>query len=101
MSTRTFTREELEDIGVPYSYDAEPGKAAEHLHEEQVATHRWESVHKIVFRAPDDGKTWCVKYFCGLTEYQDSDLWNYEDVITATEMEPYEVAVTRYRKVAG
>ncbi|MFE5159112.1 hypothetical protein ACFRNT_11370 [Streptomyces sp. NPDC056697] len=96
--TREFTREELEEIGIPYEWDAEPGKAAEQLHEEQVDTRRWVSVHEVVFRAPDDGKAYSVMYEEGLTEQQeDTDPWDYEDTITATEMEPHEVTLTVWR----
>lgn len=103
MPTREFTREELETLGIPYSWDAESGKAAERLHEEQVDTRRWVSVHEVVFRAPDDGRVWSVDYVEGLTESQDgTDPWEYEgSTITATEMEPHEVTVTEWRKVAG
>lgn len=102
MSTRTFTREALEEMGIPYSWDAEPGKAAERLHEEQVDTGRWVSVHEIVFRAPDDGRAWSVCYEEGLTESQDgTDPWDYDDEITATEMEPHEVTVIQWRPKGG
>lgn len=97
-NTRVFTREELETMGIPFSWDAEPGKAAEQLHEEQIDTRRWVSVHEVVFRAPDDGRVWSVCYERGLTESQDdTDPWNYEDTITATETEPHEVTVTVWR----
>ncbi len=87
MTTREFTREQLEAWGIPDVYDA-IGPAAEQLHEEMVDTLRWSSVHAIVFRAPDDGKAWRVYFERGLTESQDgTDLWADEDFITGTEME--------------
>lgn len=98
MITREFTREELETLGIPNEWDA--AHPAERLREEQVDTRRWVSVHEIIFRAPDDGKAWAVTYSRGLTESQDcTDPWDDEDVIKATEMEPYEVTVTAWRAV--
>lgn len=99
MATRTFTREQLESWGVPNAYDAD-GTPAKRLYEEQIDTRRWVSVHELVFVAPDDNRTWCVVYEEGLTESQEgTDPWDYEDQITAQEMEQYEVTVTRYRAV--
>ncbi|GAA1064716.1 hypothetical protein [Streptomyces asiaticus] len=99
VTTRKFTREELETIGIPYEWDAEPGKAAEQLHEEQIDERRWVSLHEIVFRAPDDGKAYSVVYAQGLTENQeDTDPWEYEGAtIKATEVEPHEVTLTVWR----
>jgi hypothetical protein len=74
MSTRTFTRDQLEAIGVPFECydeaDAVPEFATE-LHREQVDTRRWVSAHELIFRAPDDGKAYRVTYVQGLTEHQD------------------------------
>jgi hypothetical protein len=97
--TREFTREELERLGIPYAWDAEPGQAAERLHEEQIDTRRWVSVHEVVFRAPDDGQVWSVTYVKGLTESQDgTDPWGYEgSTISATAMVAHTETVTRWR----
>lgn len=101
MTARTFTREQLEEMGVPYGWDAEPGKEAEILREQQTDTRRWVSWHEVLFVAPDDGKVYAVDYQQGLTESQDGvDLWDDEDTITAVEMEPYEITVTEWREVA-
>lgn len=102
MPTRKFTREQLEEMGVPYDWDAEPGKEAEILREQQTDTRRWVSWHECLFRAPDDGKVYAVDYQQGLTESQDgTDLWDDEDIVTAVEMEPYEVTVTEWREVVA
>ncbi|MFB7114075.1 hypothetical protein [Streptomyces sp. NPDC056291] len=102
MPTREFTREQLEEIGIPYDWDAEPGKAAEILTTEQIDTRRWVSIHEVVFRTPDDGRVWSVGYQEGLTEVQDgTDLWFGDDVVKADEMEAVEVTVTEWLKVAG
>ena len=60
---------------------------------------RWADLHVIVFEY--EGKFWQVEYFSGSTEMQESG-WGYgyePDEIEAVEVEPYEVTVTRYRKV--
>jgi hypothetical protein len=83
MTTRTFTRDELDTLGVPF--DLPEG---DELHSEQIDTRRWVSVHQLIFRAPDDGKAWAITYERGLTEHQDGiDLWDEAPEVTATEME--------------
>jgi hypothetical protein len=102
MPERVFTREQLEEMGVPHKWDAEPGKEAEILRDQQTDTRRWVSWHEVLFRAPDDGKVYAVDYQQGLTEQQDgTDLWDDEDTVTAVEMEPYEITVTEWREVGG
>lgn len=102
MPIRRFTRDELDEMGLPHGYDGEPGKEATIVQEQQLDTRRWVSVHEVIFRAPDDGKLYAVAYQQGLTESQDdTDPWFYDDTVTADEMEPHEVTVTTYRKVAG
>lgn len=100
MTTRTFTRDQLTAIGVPDDWDAEDGQRAEHLHEEQVDTRRWVSVHELVFRAPDDGLAYSVCYERGLTEHQDGhDVWGYRDEIKATEVQERPVVVQQWLPV--
>lgn len=101
MTTRTFTPAELDAIGVPFECDTEPedGFATE-LHREQIATRRWVSVHRLVFRAPDDGKTYRVAYEQGLTEHQDGlDPWNGDSTVVATEVAQVPVTVQEWRPV--
>jgi hypothetical protein len=100
---RTFTAAELEEIGVPFELPGPNGPAAEgmayELHREQVDTRRWASVHELVFRAPDDGKTYRVSYEEGLTEIQDdTDPWIYHP-IKAVEVELRPVTVQRWFSV--
>ncbi|MFE7115475.1 hypothetical protein ACFU99_08645 [Streptomyces sp. NPDC057654] len=96
MPTRTFTRAELDALGLPddmpsAEYAAKYPEAAVELHREQVDSRRWVSVHELVFRAPDDGKAYRVTYVAGLTEHQDVSPWEYEgDTVDAVEVEPYE-----------
>lgn len=93
MPTRTFTPEQLEEIGVPHELDEE-GCATE-LHTRQVASHRWTAVHELVFRAPDDGKAYRVHYETPLTEHQECDTWPGAE-IKAVEVEERPVTVTRW-----
>ncbi|MFE0326296.1 hypothetical protein ACFW08_05705 [Streptomyces sp. NPDC058960] len=98
MAVRQFTREQLDEWDLPSAWADD---APEILHREQVDERRWTSVHELVFRAPDDGKAYRVYYEQGLTEHQDdTDPWDYERTVTADEVEPVEVTVTQWRKVA-
>lgn len=103
MSTRTFTVEQLAELGLPHDLatpataDRYPHAAVE-LHRAQVGTRRWVSVHELVFRAPDDGKTYRVRYEQGLTEHQDcTDPWDYNSEVTAVEVRKYPVTVMEWR----
>lgn len=94
MTTRTFTRDELEEMGLP--------DCSHTVHVEQVDErrwYRWYSIHHCIFRADDDGPLWRVKYYEPLTELQEHDTWNDQETITATQVEPYTVEVIRYRPV--
>jgi hypothetical protein len=101
---RTFTRDQLEEIGVPHELNEsdDPNGSddlATELHCEQTSTRRWVSVHKLIFRAPDDGKAYRVTYQQPLTEYQECDTWFSQDEITATEVEQRQVTITRWMPV--
>lgn len=101
MATRTFTADQLDEIGVPFELpdDLEvPGLATE-LHREHIDSRRWVSVHQLIFRAPDDGKAYRVTYQRGLTEHQECDTW-FDDEIEAVEMEQREVTVTKWLPVS-
>jgi hypothetical protein len=104
MPTRTFTRDQLDAIGVPHDLPTDPAHAPEgaavELHCEQIGTSRWSSFRNLVFRAPDDGRAYRVTYQRGLTEHQECDLWR-ADEIKAVEVEPRQVTVTRWVPVAG
>ncbi|WP_069883484.1 hypothetical protein [Streptomyces luteocolor] len=100
MTTRTFTRDQLAAMGVPDDWDAEDGQQADHLHERQVGSRRWVSVHELVFRAPDDGLAYSVHYERGLTEHQDGlDAWGYADEIQATVVEQRPVVIEKWLPV--
>lgn len=100
MATRTFTRDQLQRIGVPYECGEFDG-SAEKLHDELYDTTRWSNVYEFVFRAPDDDKTYRVYYDVPATEQQEGgvDLWDWENDIKATEVELVEVVTTEWKPV--
>jgi hypothetical protein len=100
MKTRTFTRDELDEIGVPHECGVFDG-SAEELHDELYDTTRWTNVYEFVFRAPDDGKAYLVYYDVGATESVDQDLWNWENEIKAVEVEQVQVTKTEWKPVKG
>jgi hypothetical protein len=55
-------------------------------------TGRWDEHHRAIYK--HQGRYWKVNYAVGATEYQDSDSYGTE----VTEVEPYEVTVTKYRE---
>lgn len=93
---REFTTEFLDENDIAHGGDAV-------VSDEQIDSLRWAGIREIVFR--HEGKYWSVVYFQGLTEGQESG-WGYGgdiefvEAVEAVEVEPYEVAVTKYRPVA-
>ena len=100
MKTRVFTRDELEEMGVPYECGGGEG-TAEELYDELYDTTRWSNVYEFVFRAPDDGKAYRVYYEVGATEMQEADLWAYAESIVAFEVEQVQVTKTEWKPVKG
>jgi hypothetical protein len=101
--TRTFTADQLEEIGVPFECvepdEDNPDSLAVELHHEQTDSRRWSSTHRLIFRAPDDGKTYRVTYQRPLTEHQECDLWRDGNAIVATEVAQVPVTVMRWQPV--
>ena len=84
MAIRTFTRQQLDAWDLPGAWADD---APEILHREQIDSRRWVSVHELIFRAPDDGEAYCVRYEQGLTEVQeDTDPWNGAKEIKGVEV---------------
>jgi hypothetical protein len=104
---RTITVETAEAWGLPHDCTfednaAEFPEAAVELHDEQTGTRRWVSDRRLIFRAPDDGKTYSVDYVLGLTEHQDGiSPWEYQpaDGIELTEVEQVPVTVWKWQPV--
>ncbi|MFF5790229.1 hypothetical protein ACFY8P_35315 [Streptomyces sp. NPDC012693] len=103
-TTRTITREQAAGWGLPDDLTTvdegpERGRAVA-LYTAQVDTTRWASVNELVFRAPDDGRTYRALYFRGLTETQyDHDVWNGAREVELTEVEPVPVNVVEWQPV--
>lgn len=106
MTDRILTREQLDNWGLPHDLTT-PDKAAEEpevaveLHREHTDTRRWASTHSLVFRAPDDGKTYRVTYQEPLTEHQECDEWFDDNEVKAFEVEQRAEIVTRWKRVTG
>jgi hypothetical protein len=100
MTTRHFTREQLEQIGVPFELDGDDTCATE-LSDQLVGSERWTDVHRLVFRAPDTGDAYQVDYEVGSTEQQDGiDPWHrYGKTIPAVEVEQRPVVTQQWRPV--
>lgn len=98
--TRAFTREQLEEIGVPFELDGDDTCATE-LSDQLIGSERWTDVHRLVFRAPDDGNAYQVTYEVGSTEHQDGiDPWHrHGKTILATEVEQRPVVTQQWRPV--
>jgi hypothetical protein len=104
VTNRTFTRQQLDDWDLPHGLveedqAADYPEAAVELHREQTDTRRWASTHKLIFRAPDDGKTYRVTYQEPLTEHQECDAWFGDDEVEAFEVEQRPVTVMRWMRV--
>lgn len=88
---RTFTQDELEDLGLPYGGVKGGAKI---LATEDVEEARWGTRRIVVFE--HDSKVWAVQFYDPATEMQEGmDIWE-EDPVVATEMRPEQVTVTRW-----
>lgn len=87
-NTRTFTRDQLEELDVPYT----------NLHDEQVDSRRWAEVRTCVFQT-EDGTAYKVTYQRPLTEHQECDTWFDDDEIKAVEVEQRPVVVQQWLPV--
>lgn len=92
--TRTFTPDELDELEVAFD-----GECV--VQTRQTSSGRWETHHIAIFRAEDDGLLWQVGYQLPATERQECDRWYDENPVTATQVEPYQVEVTKYRPVTA
>lgn len=80
---RTFTRQELEALGLPDKIDRKRVLLDEFFEE-----HRWEIEHHMVFRSPDDEQTYSIYYRTPTTiEGEDNDPWNDQATVEGTIVE--------------
>jgi hypothetical protein len=100
VTTRIFTREQLEEIGVPFELDGDDTCATK-LSNKLIGSERWTKVHRLVFRAPDTGDAYQVDYEVGSTEHQDGiDPWHrHGKTIPAVEVEQRPVVTQQWRPV--
>jgi hypothetical protein len=102
MTVRHFTREQLEEIGVPFELDGDDTCASE-LSNRLVGSERWTHVHELVFRHPETGDAYRVIYEVGSTEHQDDiDPWHrHGKTIAALEVEQRPVVVQQWKPVGA
>lgn len=94
MNTRTFTHDELEDLELNWSTGGAPIVQCTPRHKR-----RWYTVMRIVFE--HDGAFWQIDRMDPATEMQEGqDRWE-SDPVVATQVEPYEATVIRYRPVSA
>lgn len=68
------------------------------IEDEIIENSRWSILHGLIFAY--DGTLYETSYSVGATENQDESPFEYDDdEIECHEVEPYEVTVTKYRKV--
>jgi len=62
-----------------------------------IGQSRWATRHQIIFE--HENKTYRAQYQVGATEMQDECPWDDVEEVICTEVEPYQVMVTRYRDI--
>jgi hypothetical protein len=82
-TTRTFTRQELYDMGLP----ERPPKGGTQISDTIIDQGRWSTDHELIVQFPEQVGTdeaWRFYYSHGSTECQDECPWEHEDEVTAT-----------------
>ena len=72
----------------------------EGIYDEALEEHRWSVLHLLVFRDPADDLLWEVTYNSGTGDDGEAP-WEYDTTVVSTQVEPYEVTVTKYREVVA
>jgi hypothetical protein len=106
MTIRHFTREQLEDLGIPPT-DPDEVDFEEHLlADEHVTTLKYTALRRCIFRADDDGLTYAVEYEAP-TDVGDFEVGDgpddhgwYGGTVKAVRVEPREVTVIRWEPVS-
>lgn len=82
MAQKTFRTQYLRDeLGLPHDN-------SELVVSDEIVDHgRWSILHSMIFKDPADNKYYEIGYRTGATELQDERPWEYEDTVTATEVE--------------
>ena len=93
MTTRLFTHQELEDLGLPH--DPVDGVTI-HADKNGYAS-RWMQHHTLIFTHPGGSGPWGINYQTGLTEHQGCEPFEYEDdPLEAHLMKPTEKIVIKW-----
>jgi hypothetical protein len=95
--TRTFTRQELEALGLP-TYLPKDRILLDEFFEE----HRWSVTNRLVFRSPDDDQVYEIFYETPATEEQEGiDPWDDDPTVDATLVEQRVVFRQDWRPVGS
>lgn len=95
--TRTFTVAELDEIGVPFELDGDD-QCAQEIQTRHIESRRWAALKELIFRHPEDGLAYAIRYQEPLTEHQDCSPF-LGDTVKATVMEQRQVTITKWMPV--
>ena len=87
---RTFTRDYLENLGLPFDND----DIIEHRELESQG--RWTQTYSLVFWDEVTAFYWMIHYYVGATENQEIDPFNDQLLIEGTQVHEEEVVTTRW-----
>jgi hypothetical protein len=91
--TRTFSVEQIEDMGLTWRVDAPV------VSTEEWDQHRWYTVRRVIFEF--ESQLWEIFYNDPATELQEGQDKFDEDPVTAYQVEPFQVTVTQYRRAVA
>lgn len=74
------------------------GNRGKIISDEIVDNSRWSIIHEIIVSL--EGKFYQANYSVGATESQDESPWEYENEVEFFEVEPKQVMVTQYVRIA-
>ncbi|MFF3928248.1 hypothetical protein [Streptomyces hirsutus] len=98
MTARTFTAAQLETWHLPTA-DKMWDDLPEILHRDVWDLGRHTSTHTLIFRAPDDGKVYRVRYTEALDEGDYTDPWGDEPTVEGIEVAQRPVTVLEWQPV--
>ena len=88
---KTFTREELLELGLPHECDG--GKI---ISNEITGQRRWSTEYSLIFQLAGqaENEAWATSYSAGSTEEQDESPWEYEKEVDCWLVHKTEKTVT-------
>ncbi|ARX81575.1 hypothetical protein SMD44_00973 [Streptomyces alboflavus] len=102
MATRQFTREQLATLGIPPDQPDDVEYSDVLLADEHVTNLKYSQQRRVIFEAPDDGKTYAVTYEAPIdvgdfeVGHGPDDYGWWGDTVEAVEVEERPVTVTRW-----